>query len=55
MLDSPKGFKYWVIDEHGKSIINSDAPDWAKEEFEKYQEQLKASKTADEDGNMKSI
>lgn len=55
MLDSPKGFKYWDVDEHGKSIIDSDAPDWAKEEFENYQEQLKASEKTDEDGTLKSI
>ncbi|WP_375180626.1 hypothetical protein [Enterococcus rotai] len=55
MLDSPKGFEYWDVDEQEKSIIVSNAPDWAKEEFEKYQEQLKASETVDEDGNLKSI
>lgn len=35
MLIKPKGYKYWVIS--GDELkIKEDAPEWAKEEFEKY-------------------
>ena len=35
MLIKPKGYKYWEIS--GDELkIKEDAPEWAKEEFEKY-------------------
>ena len=35
MLLKPKGYKYWVTG--GDELkIKEDAPEWAKEEFEKY-------------------
>ena len=35
MLIKPKGYKYWVTSED-ELKIKEDAPEWAKEEFEKY-------------------
>ena len=32
----PKGYEYWYWDENDKRRIRDDAPDWAKEEFERY-------------------
>lgn len=55
MLDAPKGYKHWEIDKEGNPVISSNAPDWAKEEFDRYQEQLKDSEKSDEQGNIKSI
>lgn len=55
MLDAPKGYEYWGTDEDGKTVISSEAPEWAKEEFDRYQKQLKDSGKPDEQGNIKSI
>lgn len=35
MLIKPKGYEYW-INKEGDLKIKEDAPEWAKEEFEKY-------------------
>ena len=52
MLKSPKGLEYW-IEEDGKFVISDDAPDWAKREFEEYQEQMDSIGEKDEDGLIK--
>lgn len=37
MMGMPKGIEYWETDKKtGENIIKDDAPEWAKEEFEKY-------------------
>ena len=39
MVIEPKGFiKYWYLDENKKYCIRDDAPDWAKEEYERYKD-----------------
>ena len=48
MLDAPKGLKWWYDNPEGIESIKDEAPEWAKKEFEDYQE-LMNSKT-DEDG-----
>lgn len=52
MLDAPKGLEYWT-EINGELAIRDDAPDWAKEEFEEYQELLSSLGEADEDGLIK--
>lgn len=47
----PKGYKYWEQDGDGNFVISSDAPQWAKDEFEKYQEQLEEAEVPDTEGN----
>ncbi|KRK64593.1 hypothetical protein FC72_GL000320 [Companilactobacillus tucceti DSM 20183] len=49
MLDGPKGLIYWIDTEEG-SKISKDAPEWAKKEFEEYQEYFNKSK--DKNGNL---
>lgn len=49
MLSSPKGLKYWIEKDEGY-VIADDAPEWAKREFEEYQEQMKDLGKPDEDG-----
>ncbi|MCW6663299.1 hypothetical protein NHG23_05325 [Aerococcaceae bacterium NML190073] len=51
MMLEPKGIKYWTIDEDGRNTIRDDAPEWAKIEFEEYQEDMKQE--PDEDGVIK--
>lgn len=42
MLIKPKGYKYWLTS--GDELkIQEDAPEWAKEEFEKYLEMMDQS------------
>lgn len=37
MLKMPKGIEYWDTDKKtGANIIKDNAPEWAKEEFDKY-------------------
>lgn len=46
----PKGYEYWSEDDNGNALIADDAPDWAKQEFEKYHDLMKKSGTPDENG-----
>ena len=37
MMEEPNGRRYWYIDKNTeKWYIRSDAPEWAKKEFEEY-------------------
>lgn len=49
MLVMPKGYKFWYT-ENGKNKIKKDAPEWAKKEFNEYQEKLKMIGKPKEDG-----
>ncbi|MBJ7687788.1 hypothetical protein HAU32_02115 [Weissella confusa] len=44
MLVQPKGYEFWKKNSvTGKNEIDSDAPDWAKKEFEQYMNAFKES------------
>lgn len=47
MLESPKGYEYWTEDG-----ILDDAPEWAKKEFEEYQELMVKSTQQNESGEL---
>lgn len=49
MLSEPKGIEYWFLAE-GEYQIKDDAPDWAKKEFEEYQNVMKSSNKPDDNG-----
>jgi len=55
MLKAPRGYEFWMEDEHGKTSISSEAPEWAKEEFKRYQEQVEIAEKPDEQGNINQI
>lgn len=40
MLDSPKGLEFWIFGTDGSVSISEDAPEWAKQEFNEYQEEI---------------
>jgi len=50
MLIQPKGHKWWCYDENGENSIKEEAPEWAKKEFEEYQELMSKSGKPDENG-----
>lgn len=49
MLDVPKGLKYWIDTKSGNKIDNN-APEWAKKEFNEYQQEFE--KKPDKNGNI---
>ncbi|MGX7132359.1 hypothetical protein ACWOB3_07745 [Enterococcus songbeiensis] len=54
MLMQPKGYEYWYI-ENDIEKIKADAPDWAKKEFQEYQEIINNAEQPDENGNINSL
>lgn len=54
MLDIPKGYKYWHYTDSG-AVIEKNAPNWAKEEFDEYQKTMNQSGKPNENGIIKYI
>lgn len=50
MLDQPKEIEYWSTDIEGNDTIDPNAPAWAKQEFDDYQEKMKQSGKTDKNG-----
>lgn len=53
MLMMPKGYEFWIKGDNGVNVISPDAPEWAKKEFEKYQNMLESCNIPDKDGIIK--
>lgn len=54
ILAAPKSLKYWHFDKSG-TVIDKNAPKWAKEEFEKYEQIIAQSGKPDKNGLVKYI
>lgn len=39
MMPAPKGLEYWIDGPDG-TVLASDAPDWAKKEFQQYMSEI---------------
>ena len=54
MLKAPKGLKYWIETDNGTKIADN-APAWAVEEFNEYQEIMQKSGSPDENGIIRNL
>lgn len=54
MLVAPKGLKYWR-DTKDTTFIDPAAPQWAKDEFDKYMEKMKQFGIPDKDGIIRQF
>lgn len=52
MLTAPKGYEYWQYDEDDKLIIDPEAPEWAKKEFNDYMNQFNEAEKSGKENNI---